>query len=956
MRHGLSDASRLRRFEFETQLLARLQHPGIAQVFAADVFEDRGAKKPFFVMEYVADAATLTQFAERTQLPLTKRVELLATVCEAVGYGHHQGVVHCDLKPDNLLVSPTGAAKVIDFGIARAADRETDATTLHTRTYSLAGTLPYMSPEQAAGAPAGLDARSDVYALGVICYELLSGALPIDVVDDSIPVAVQRITQDEPTRLGRHDTQLRGDLEIITAKCLAKERDQRYEDATELARDLRRYLANEPIAARRPTATYQLRKFARRHRGFVAGATLALVAILTGAAVAVQQAIVATHGEAASRWQAYRSSIAAASAALVVHDVAQARLNLQDAPAEHRHWEWHHLMARLDGSFASLSPPGIGAIGEPQFVDRGGRVTFVVVRDGHANHYDLDSGELVHRGPALFFASDYASGTVATLDTDRLTVTRNGATVASWPCAELGPAAVHCQNIDVAHGGGWVLVSSEAFALRIELATGHRQQIEVNRNSTGVTADAISPRGDAVVATGLVGMPGVWRHDADAPVALEHAGSVVRSVAFDRAGGHVAMGLQDTTVGIWDVATAERVIRADGHVHAVTAAAFSPDEELLLTAGLDRTLRLWRTGGLAPLATLVGHDRGIRHVAVAPSSSTVVTCGEEGVVKLWDAGRSAEPGTLRGHTSLVFPTRFSPDGELVASASADRSVRIWATATEECVTTIPTRFASVVDVAFNADSSRLVVASRNSCFAWDLDRGKALAPGAMMSLIVGSLRNISFADDGVRVLIPHYHEDGTIPAWHSDTGRTETAPVDDLFHGTSPSVSPDRRFAVLSVPMTASGKAHRADSDSASTLVVFDRSTKRLVATPPIAGAFTWLPESGLLAARRADEPGSVVLLDVASGRTQGEIRGHSDRIYAMTATRDGSRLLTSGRDGIRVWTFRPSDQTPLQRGELIVRLTGHTSFVWSISRSPTAAMFVSGSGDRTVRLVATHT
>ena len=277
MKSGIASRSTLRRFEFEAQILARLRHPNIAQVYDAGTHDDGSGSVPYFAMEYIPNAKTITEYAHHKSLTTRQRLEIFATVCDAVAQGHHKGVIHRDLKPSNIVVDSSGQPKVIDFGVARATDSDMAVTTLQTDVGELIGTLQYMSPEQCDADPHDIDTRSDVYALGVVLYELMCGQLPYDVGHLAIFEAVRVIRETDPPRPSSIKRMLRGDIETIALKALDKDRSRRYRTAAELGEDIGRYLRDEPILARRPSIIYQMRVFLRRQRVIVGVAAFGLV-------------------------------------------------------------------------------------------------------------------------------------------------------------------------------------------------------------------------------------------------------------------------------------------------------------------------------------------------------------------------------------------------------------------------------------------------------------------------------------------------------------------------------------------------------------------------------------------------------------------------------------------------------------------------------------------------------
>ena len=289
IRAGVASANLLRRFDHEAQVLGRLQHPGIAQIYEAGTADTGEGAQPYFVMEYVR-GRSLMDYAQASHLGTRQRLDLLAKICDAVQHAHQKGIIHRDLKPANILVTEEGQPKILDFGVARATDADIQATTIQTDVGQLVGTIPYMSPEQAGGDVTELDTRSDVYALGVLGYELLAGRLPYDLSKKMIHEAVRVIREDDPTPLSSIDRVFRGDVETIIAKALQKERIQRYQNASDLGSDIRRYLSDQPIVARPASVGYQLRKFAKRNKALVAGVAAVFI-VLSGGIVTTSVAL-----------------------------------------------------------------------------------------------------------------------------------------------------------------------------------------------------------------------------------------------------------------------------------------------------------------------------------------------------------------------------------------------------------------------------------------------------------------------------------------------------------------------------------------------------------------------------------------------------------------------------------------------------------------------------------------
>jgi non-specific serine/threonine protein kinase/serine/threonine-protein kinase len=305
LKPGLATRDVVGRFEAEREALSVMDHPGIAKILDAGVTE---TGRPYFVMELVR-GIRLDEYCDRFRLTIPERLDLFIQLCQAAQHAHQKGVIHRDLKPSNVLVTEQdgkAVPKIIDFGIAKATGQRFSEAPVVTTLGTAMGTLAYMSPEQAEGSELDVDTRADIYSLGILLYELLAGRVPVDPKEKGVPYFLsQLVARDTPfpspaERLGDAPAAamargtdsaalrriLRGDLQWIVMKAIEKDRGRRYETANGLALELRRYLDDEPILARPPSAGYRLAKLARRHRGVVVASAVAMLALVVGATAA----------------------------------------------------------------------------------------------------------------------------------------------------------------------------------------------------------------------------------------------------------------------------------------------------------------------------------------------------------------------------------------------------------------------------------------------------------------------------------------------------------------------------------------------------------------------------------------------------------------------------------------------------------------------------------------------
>jgi hypothetical protein len=654
IRLGMDSRAVLARFDAERQALALMDHPNIARVYDGGATE---AAQPFFVMELV-QGEPITEYCDRMRLPVRARLELFVAVCQAVQHAHQKGIIHRDLKPGNILVVEVDGRptpKVIDFGVAKAVQFKLTDQSL-ADTGAIVGTPTYMSPEQADPTAMDIDTRTDIYALGVILYELLAGSPPIDArqlrrgaflemlrmvrevdpprpstkvsTSEALPnIAASRGS--EPEHLKRT---LRGDLDWIVMKALEKDRTRRYETANGFGADILRHLANEPVLAAPPDRAYRMRKFVRKNRGAVVAVNLVLLALVGGMV-----------GTSLGLLEARRQQGLAVAAQKAEKERAESESNERrralQAEAETRK-KADELELRLDNSNFLLAVAGYENIDIP-----GARVR-------------LDGIQVKNRGWEWHYLRRECIGGLFTLYGHTGAVT----------------------SVAFSPDGTRIVSRSDDRTARVWDARTGAPLVELEGHKGFVRSVSFSPDGTRIVTGGTDQTAKVWDARTGAPLLdlKGHTGQVL-SVAFSADGTRIVTGSGDyvTSRGeakVWDARTGAPLLDLKGHTGPVRGVAFSPEASRIVTGSDDRTAKVWdaRTG--APLLDLKGHTDPVTSVAFGPDGTRIVTRNNKGTASVWDA-RTGEELKDEPNPPATRPGQISPDGRRIAHIDG-RSVEV----------------------------------------------------------------------------------------------------------------------------------------------------------------------------------------------------------------------------------------------------------------------------------------
>lgn len=988
LRPRFATGQMLRRFEHEVQVQGRLNHPGIGHVYEAGVERTPHGMLPYFAMELV-DGRPITRYANDNKLDTHARLQLMINICRAVQHAHDHGIIHRDLKPGNIVVPNNGQPKVLDFGIARVIDSDIQLTTIHTAAGQLLGTLPYMSPEQIVGRGATLDCRSDIYSLGVVLYELLADKLPFDMTLCSIPEAAMIIKDDDPPRLGSVNVEYRGEIEAIVTKALEKDVTRRYATADDLAADLQRVLADEPISAKPPGTIYQLARFTRRNKTLVGGVVATMIALLIGLVGASafayresQQRAIAEHSRREAQRQTYRVSVAAAANALDGQNALAARQLLRQAPSTYRGWEWRYLNARVDTSVRAIQT-------DAESIDRLHYTKDGNVLVGHFVHsyarWDLQTGKTigVFMGSAdceaaaspdfTCFASVDGLGIVHVYDAnldqsfriddvprdvEALAISHRNDLIALTTKnrrfqvrdVQTGASVFDALLDQRSRNLAWS-PARHLLALRLEDSL-ILFDAETNRFETQVPVSHNEKRGeiywspDAGIVhladeTDIAGEGRIRRFDANNAFELAPLVGHTRmpqSFQYAPAGNRLLTSGYDGTARVWDVSSGELLKSLSVDFGSAFSARTSPDGSLIAVGDSIGAVHVFSADTFETIAILTGQESPVQSLTFSPDGQFIAAGAGDGVIRFWPTSSTRQNHVLRGHQSYVYPVVFSPDGAQIASASWDGTVRLWDAETAQQDRVIEGHIDPPYFLAFDRSGTRLVSyghrdRTENEVIVDDLQNGNQYRitgerQRPCMSPAFHTIEDIVWLPRGPGAYARF---------WRFRTGEIEDRPVSELLHVQSPLIRPDSTLLLL------------ISGERQSLSIVSLRSGEIVHQIVDYAMHAAWSPDGKRIvvicrSSRDRQDGDRVCVWDVETGSRVGELKAHVGGVFDAQYSPDGTRIVSCGRDEkIRIWDA--DSLTPL------ISLSGHTEYVWSIAFDATGRRLISGSGDMTVRI-----
>jgi WD40 repeat protein len=949
---GYASPELVARFKGEAETVARLQHPNVVQIHSVGDHEGR----PFFEMELVGGGSLAARLDGTPWHPreAARLVEAIARGVEAV---HHLGVIHRDLKPSNVLMSADGSPKLGDFGLAKDLTEDSGMT----RTNAVLGSPSYMAPEQAEGGSRRAGPASDVYSLGAVFYEVLTGRPPFKGA--TVLETLRQVRTAEPVAPSRLVPGLSRDAETIALKCLEKTPARRYGSAGELAEDLRRFVDHRPILARRTGPAGRLLRWGRRNPGMAGLTATIMLLLLAVTSVSLVAAIRVTTAAEKERRTLYFAQMNLTQLAWEASDVRRMR-ELLDSHRNNdlRSFEWFYWWRLAHRSAGEL-------LGHQKRIS-----VLAFSPDGRTLVSTGDDPSLIVWDPSRFEARTTLPMTIRA---SSLAVAPDGSTIAVggidgsiriWKAGDLEPSttlksgsgpvmalvfvdqrtlvSAHAPNINRT----WDLASGRLLRERQGSELRPARVHDHHNPAHAISADGCLVAVAALDGTVFVRPTGTGGPVRTGPVSTESArldaedlfvaGTVAaRSLAFSPDGRLLAIGGEDHLITIRDVARREQLHTFRGHSASIWSMAFSPDGRLLAAASLDNTVSIWDIASERLTMTLKGHGGPVMALAFSPDGQSLASGSDDSTVKLWRVVGADSEAPLVGHTAGVQSVALAPDGSTLATGGRDGRLLFWSTATGERMADIESYSTSnpagnsdyIEALVYSNDGRWLISAGRNGMLRlWDARTHAFLADLQGNNKDLLGIRSLAISRDDT--LLASGRSDGTVTLWDIARRGQLTSYRGSEKDITSLSFSPDGRTL--------------ASASWTGKISLWDVTESRIKQTLDVKDSdilfVAFAPDGRTLASGTVE--GSVVLWDVASWRPRATQRAHSNQVASLAFTPDGRTLVSGGRDDmIRLWD--------VASGELKSTLKGHTGNVVTLAISSDGLFLVSGSLDSTARI-----